>query len=767
MAKEKKRKKKRLWGLRTFRFFNRTVALILRTVLFAIMLFCLICASVWVLFVRTFNAQQISERITQGLQKHLGRPVSISSIELTFINTLELKGLYVLDTEGDPGKPIISAESVNLRFQLLPLFERKLIIDEVSLKSPRFSIIRSAEGKYNIPHVQTKDKEVQVATPSSDQKFLININDWTIQEGILSLKDESSNTTHSIYGLNLHFDNLQFDQLSDFTAEMIVRNRWSEKEISDIEFKGKGRVNLADFDWSKAVVRSLQAQVFFFQKPIVLTADIDNFRKPYFNVRTEIPSFESKDLSLFNLEKYKFLLPKSVITAKGFLDSGYKRIKFNQIALAADDVKIDGSGQLDFTPEVYTADFKASSKFFEIEKKEKYYSPIGKYKATGQLAVSGRVLREKGKYSLPLFNVQSKALTGSFYGFKSQNISGEFQAKNDFSDLYVATTEGKAIVDKTTFDDLNLSATWRKGNLYASIDSSKLNDVPFKMSLSINNLKSAKRKIRTSMYWQKLDPMAFIDTIWDFVNVISPLVKAKPSPKVEGDLAWLHNFRDNLPSFMPNFAGNFVADTFESTVLSGKHFNAEFDLTGIKSGAKNLSGILEARLQGGVIHQMEKLAEEQQALNITFQPFIIMHRMERAGSFKVGKVLKDVAFEDMAASVVFTKGNMQINNAYTVGPTISAAVSGWVDWVSENFDIIIGTMFSNTSRSGALAENLTDESGNPALAFRAYSAMTKPKVEMQRAKKTGATIKQAQTKGLQTDFSVGKNFVQGDFHAKK
>ena len=121
----------------------------------------------------------------------------------------------------------------------------------------------------------------------------------------------------------------------------------------------------------------------------------------------------------------------------------------------------------------------------------------------------------------------------------------------------------------------------------------------------------------------------------------------------------------------------------------------------------------------------------------------------------------------MAASARFENGKMQINNAYVVGPTLSAAVSGWTDWVHENFDIIIWTMFTNTSRSGALAENLTDESGNPALAFRVSSSMLKPKLEMLRAKKTGATIQAAEEKGLQTKFETGQEFIKGEYHAKK
>ena len=133
----------------------------------------------------------------------------------------------------------------------------------------------------------------------------------------------------------------------------------------------------------------------------------------------------------------------------------------------------------------------------------------------------------------------------------------------------------------------------------------------------------------------------------------------------------------------------------------------------------------------------------------------------------MGKVLRDVEVSELAADVHFAGGGMQINNAYTVGPMISAAVSGWVDWVKETFDLTIFTMFTNTSKSGVLAENLTDESGNPALAFRVSSSMVKPKVDMLRAKKAGQTIRTAQAQGVSTDFNDVEKFIQGDFHAKK
>ena len=739
----------------------------LRWTLLVSMILLLVFAGTWIFFVKTFNAQHLSEVIADELQKRLQRPVAIAALNVTFINTLELKGFRVLDTEGAPGQDLISADSVTLRFRLLPLLDQQLIIDEVSLHSPRFNIIRQTDGTYNVPPIRAKESSVYTSA-SSGKKFTVTMEDWTLENGVLSYKDLASGVAHAVYGLNMHFERLRFDELSRFTMNMILRNEWGSG-MSDMEISGTGHVNFAGFDWANFALRSLRAKVYLFQKPVELTVDLDNLRTPFFNVKAKVPAFESKDLSVFNLEKTPFSIPKSTVTAKGVLSNNYHLLKISQFTASASDVKAEGKGQLDFSAAPYTADFTASTNSFALKGKSKYYAPLSRYKLTGQAALQAQLVRKDGKYTCPLWVVDVNEADGDIYGFLAEKVTGQFRAKKDFSDLYAETKSGKLTVHNTVFDKLNLSASWRGGNLYGYIASGEVNGVPLKMSVSVSNLKSARRRVRTAMHWQHFNPMDFIATVQDFVTVIVPLVPggANMPKEVSGDLAWLRNFRNQLPNFMSNFAGNISADTFSSPLLSGNKFDGEFELTGMRAGMKRLSGKIQARLEGGVIHQMEKWAEEQQALNITFQPFIIMHRMEQAGSFKVGKVLKDVAFTDMAVSGTFENGKMDINNAYTVGPSISATVSGWVDWVAENFDIIVWTMFSNTSRSGALAENLTDESGNPALAFRISSSMLKPKVEMLRAKKTGETIRNAQAKGLETDFKAGQEFYQGDYHAKK
>lgn len=761
----RQRARKRLFVRKTKRATHVGFLTLWRVVLLLAMVGLLAFCTAWIIFVRAFNAQHISEVITRQLEEKFNRPVMISSLELKFINTLELKGFYVVDTVGEPGKAFMSAESVTLHLDLLPLLENKLVIHEVTLNAPRFNFVRGKDGIYNVPRVKVSNKPATY-TSEAGRKFTLSIEDWSIKNGVLSFKDLASGGAHALYDIQARFDNLRLGELSHFELSTVLRNQWKEN-ISEMEIKATGQVNFANFNWRGFALRGVKTQVFLFKNPVDVELDMDNMAEPSFKLVASAPAFSAKDVSVFGVDKFSFSVPPATINAEGKLTDNYRKLTVPQLTAQAGDIVLNASGVADFEQDPWTMQADFSTQFFTLPGKADLLPALARYKLTGRGAVGGQVARSKGKFTLPLLNVQTDNVSGDFYGFKAYNVTGEFQAKNDFDDLYARTKTGKVKVDRSTFDKLQLSGTWRKGNLQAYIASTELNGEKLKLRLKIDQLKKNNRQITANLHFGNFDPVSFIGTVQDFVTVITPLTDAKPSPEVTGELAWLRNFRDRLPDFMPNFAGTLSADTFSSAVLSGNTFKARFDLKGMGAGAKRLSGPIQFKLQNGVIHQMEKLAAEQEALNVTFQPFIMMHRMERAGSFSVGKVLRDVEVSELAGDVQFAGGGMQINNAYTVGPTISAAGSGWVDWVKETFDLTIFTMFTNTSKSGVLAENLTDESGNPALAFRVSSAMTKPKLDMLRAKKAGQTIRAAQEKGVNTDFNDVEKFIQGDFHATK
>ena len=395
-----KRKQKQTWRNNLKHFIKASFLGSLRVILFVSMVLLLLCAAAWLVFIKMFNAQHISEVITAELQKRLDRPVAIAALDLKFINTLELKGFRVLDTEGAPGQALLSADSVTVRFKLWPLLSHQLIIDEVAFHAPRFSVVRSPEGTYNIPPIKTAQTSVYTNTKTG-RKLLVSIEDWTLQNGVLSYKDLASGVTHAIYGLNMHFERLRFDELSRFTMDMIFRSEWTNG-ISDIEIKGTGHVNFANFNWSDFALRSLRAQAFLFKKPVDLTLDLDNLHTPFFNIKANVPAFTSKDLSVFHLEKIPFSSPRSTITAKGVVSDSYHVVKINQLSVSAADVKLDGKGKFDFSKAPYTADLEASTNTFNLSGKDKNFTALERYKLSGKTSIKMRLIREKGKYTWPL-----------------------------------------------------------------------------------------------------------------------------------------------------------------------------------------------------------------------------------------------------------------------------------------------------------------------------------------------------------------------------
>ena len=763
---KRRRAKRRLFLRKTKRYTKASCLTVWRLVLFVLMLLLLLFCTVWLLFLRVFNAQHLNERITAQLQQKLNRPVKISSLEFKFVNTLELKGFYVVDTEGEPGQALLSADSVTLRFALLPLLEQKLVINEVSLNSPRFNLVRLKDSSYNLPSVkQNSDNETSTYTSAGGRRFQVSVEDWRIRKGVFNFKDQISGASHALYDFNARFDNLHFNQLSHFYLEMVLRNEWQD-QISELEIEMDGQVNFGNFNWSAFVLKDVKTQVSVFDDPVDITFNLADLNNPSFDISTSAPAFKAENLSQFGIKNTSFEVPVSLVKAEGKITDNYSKAEISSLSAAIGDIKLTGSGQADLKP--LNMQLKFDTDWFALADKKNLLPFLADYRLSGDGKASGIFSYRNGDFMWSQLNLQAKNLTGNFYGFLTEKANAEFQAKNNFEDLYGRTTGGKLTVADSVFDKLTLSASWRKGNLYAVIESAELNEVPMKLDVSVTRLKSDNRQIHTRIYFKNFDPMAFIGTVQDFVTVISPLTgDHEPTPEVTGELAWLRNFRDRLPNFMPNFSGTLTADTFTSGVLTGNDFNAQFNFTGMTAGAKNLSGPLQLQLKQGTIHQMEKWAEEQEALNVTFQPFIMMHRMERAGSFSVGKVLRDVAVTELGTSVTFENGRMHIHNAYTVGPIISAAISGWTDWVAETLDLTIYTMFTNTSKSGVLAENLTDESGNPALAFRISSSMTKTKLEMLRAKQAGKTIQKAHDAGVGTNFEEATQFTQGGQHATK
>ncbi|WP_424245180.1 hypothetical protein Dip510_000246 [Elusimicrobium posterum] len=779
-VKEKKKPKRSL-ARRGFHFTKRFIktllALTIKTLTFFSLFMVVLAALSWMLFVKYFNAQQITQLISNEVRTVLDRPVIIQSMDLKFFNSIKIDGFKVLDTNDEHGASIIDAQSVILHYNPLPLLQRELVIESVVLKSPRIIITKDKYGNFNVPEIKLNSSAISpagAATGAAARPFKVTIEDWEIEDGTFIFRDLQNNTNHAIYEVNAKFKNLDFNKSSAFVSNFVLRNA-SENNIVEVVANVNGKVNFANFNWQKFSLRNTAVKLDFFKKPVTVVFDLDNLKTPFISFKAKFPALQDQDLSLFLKKPLGINFPESEISMSALLKNSYQQLSVSKFQVKASDINASGSGNVSFAKGPVNIDFNVKTDDFNLSDKHKIYSKIQPYAFTGKASLNIKGSYKENKLDLPFIEATLKNAGAKFGtlngGFNISKVSGIAYLKNNSDIMGTQLTNGTLKLGKQTFTNVEGYCEYSssKNKLNAFVHKAKINGIPMKISTDITNFRNDRRRqITTKLYIKNFDAMPFYEVIEDFVYaIVKPSKKSSSQKPDTSNLAWLHFFKSHLPSFMPNFKGFIVADTFSSSVLSGKNFTTEFDLKNLLPGMDKLSGKVDARMENGVIYQLEKRAAEEKVLGIAFQPFLVMHRMEKSGSFKVGTILKDVNYKEVAASTDFENGFMIINNFYSDGNTLGVAANGNVNWAAENMNMTLWTIFRNTSRSGALAENLTDESGAPALSFRVHDKMENPKVEMLRPRKSGSEIKKAVNAGLRTDFKDPLNFKLSENDIKK
>ncbi|MDR1124329.1 MAG: AsmA-like C-terminal region-containing protein [Elusimicrobiota bacterium] len=759
------RKKKFLaYCWRALRFAARNI--IRAFFVLAVVTAALMCAA-WFAALRYFNAQGIGNMLTQGLSRAFDRPVVMEGIKLVSINAVEIKNLKIIDN-GESYNELVSVGSVIIRYDLLPIRYGHIVINEVILNQPAVSIIKDKDGALNTAGLKISGSQIargtqfEAAAPDGSPLRVI-IEDWTLTNGTFSYRDVKGNISHSLNGVSVRFENLRFNDFTEYDLNFVLRNKIKDK-IIETEISSKGSVNLASFKPAEMALKNARFEIRGFKKPLAFNAEAENFSAPRAVVTAALPAFKHEDLSLFASKHFDFELPAVNIKAKLAFEDGFKKVRIPSLNIKNKDINIDVSGSFDAAGGAPRAELDFKTKEFEASRAD-YAGLLKPYSVKGKISAEGSFVYTAGRAAFPKISAELNGVSALISNFTIENVKAKYTAEADFDFMSAAVQDGVFKVGRQTVSNIMGKASYehKKQNFYALLDKSSLfNGQKIKMSVAIAKVRSKKsRTVRTMLHVERFDPVEVFETVEDFVAALAGNDKGGGTPKKDtSSLDWLRNFRAALPAFMPNVSGVIFAENFISPIATGSNFNAEVNLKNLLPGMDKLDGKIDLRLENGTILRLQEAADRWKALGIAFQPFVIMNNMERMGSFKMGQVLKDTPFEILTASADFDKGKMDINNFYLDGRVIAATVAGRVDWVGEDMDLDIFTMFKNTSKRGVLSENLTDESGEPALSFRTSGGMMKPAVAIKSPKKTGSQIKAARERGLRTDFAAVKKFAK-------
>ena len=94
------------------------------------------------------TVERVKSLVLPKVEQALHRKVTLGDVQVGLFSGIELHDLVVADLDGS--EPLLRIDLVKLRYQLLPLLSRKVVIDEVLVQKPRLLLVRKEDGTLNI-----------------------------------------------------------------------------------------------------------------------------------------------------------------------------------------------------------------------------------------------------------------------------------------------------------------------------------------------------------------------------------------------------------------------------------------------------------------------------------------------------------------------------------------------------------------------------------------------------------------------------------------
>ncbi len=138
--------------------------------------------------------------LTKQLTQTLHREVSIREVQFNpFVLALKINGFTMKERGG--AAPFVSFEELYLNFQLASAYRRGPVLRDVILKSPRISIVRNEDLRYNFSDLLEEFASKPGAPPSKPMRF--SLNNIEIVDGGVDFDDRPKGTRHTVRDLRV------------------------------------------------------------------------------------------------------------------------------------------------------------------------------------------------------------------------------------------------------------------------------------------------------------------------------------------------------------------------------------------------------------------------------------------------------------------------------------------------------------------------------------------------------------------------------------
>ena len=326
------------WALRVFAAALRGV---LRGLGWLFLVAVLIVAGVGVYAYRRFNPETARTLAVEQLTALLRREVSIERLVLT-PRGLKVRGLRVRrGRPGDGADDLLVCDSALITVKLRPLLHRRLEFDAVFLQSPQISLLRDAEGVWDLADVfvssQTKRGTLPLALASAET---------VVEDAVLRVDDRLNGRKAVFEKFSLRVVSFDEEQSFPINVSFVSAVSFGTRTVTTT-LSGSGTVDLAGLQWMNAAARIERFRAVVDGLAVTGSASVIGFSNARMEADISVPAVEPERWRLLTGVSSDFSLPATRWKARFSLPAS-GMLELESLSAESPAGTVSAAGLLDF-----------------------------------------------------------------------------------------------------------------------------------------------------------------------------------------------------------------------------------------------------------------------------------------------------------------------------------------------------------------------------------------------------------------------------------
>jgi hypothetical protein len=692
-----------------------------------------------------FTPADLESVVTNQFQEILKRPVRIEWARLSATGEIKIKGLRVTEP-GPETVDFLRADYIYATYRLLPLLRRKIEIDSVVLVSPKILLIKRPDGSWNVSDIFAAYRT------SAGRNKLNRIADAEIKDGELAINDQKAGTSYSFKSFNATLKDFRPDGDTPFYASVFFGSDAFKRPVTG-RFYTEGLVNFASFDWSRAEIKDLRADLTLLDKSVRFTGGIKNLRRPELNLKADTQEFKSSQMAYLFTSPWEFTAPRSFWE----INTVFTSTKTLELKLVSRPLNVKAEGSFDLAVSTPNYSLTVWAPPFNMANAKRYGARLPVEDPSGKVQVRLKITSRNGKPVFSRIFLNTTAAGFRYRTLTAGDLDLSALLSENLANSYITATGGRLALGKDKLTGIKMRTQISRDELSLTY-SGRLNGEPVKGRTAIQQPFTGSKIVDFTGYSKNL-------VYAEAKNLILGVRDLRGGPKkarlYDSELAWIKTLKNSIPSGYANFKLLYKADYFRHEYMEARDFYASAALKNITGDITKMRGTVSIKSGSGTFYQVQKTSEKDRVYYIVSMPLILIHKMNRMGALKFGYKVNDISFNAIGGDYSLNDGKVEVKNFYMDGKEFSAYATGQIDFSNDTMKLKIYTISGKYYSMGSLPEALTDASGKPAMAFTIEGKMAKPDFKMISPTESGAIIKEAAQKSAAIDFAKINRFLGG------